>query len=106
KGARSFARLLVFFLSLLALAAPSFANDFSAGMPLTDALLALEKGGIKLVFSSQLVRPEMTVRSAPVSRDPRAILDEILAPNGLSVEEGPSGILVGISSPRSPGSSS
>ncbi len=105
KGVRSFARLPVFFLFLFALAAPSFANDFSAGTPLTDALLALEKGGLKLVFSSQVVRPEMTVRSAPLSRDPRAILDEILAPNGLSVEEGPSGILVVISSPQSPGSS-
>jgi outer membrane receptor for ferrienterochelin and colicin len=106
KGVRSFARLSVFSLFLFALAAPSFANDFSAGTPLTDALRALENGGLKLVFSSQLVRPEMTVRSAPVSRAPRAILDEILAPNGLSVEEGPSGILVVISSPQSPGSSS
>lgn len=106
EGVRSFARLPVFFFFLFALAAPSFANDFSAGTPLTDALLALEKGGLRLVFSSQVVRPEMTVRSAPLSANPRAILDEILAPNGLSVEEGPSGILVVISSPRSPGSSS
>ena len=63
-------------------------------MPLTDALLVLQKRGLNLVFSSRVVRPEMTVQSTPRSRDPRAILDEVLAPHGLAVEEGPGGILI------------
>jgi outer membrane receptor protein involved in Fe transport len=73
------------------------AKGFSVGMPLTDALLALEKRGLKLVFSSAVVRPDMTVRSEPTSRDLRSILDELLAPHGLAVEEGPGGSLVVIS---------
>ncbi len=106
KGGRSFAALSVLLCLLLA-AAPVLAQDFRAGMPLTDALLLLEKRGLKLVFSSQVVRPGMTVRSAPVSADPRSMLDEVLAPHGLSVEEGPAGILIVVSkrpapSPASP----
>jgi len=109
QGGRSFARypvVLCLFASV-ALSAPAVAQraetetvstpDFSVGTPLTDALLALEKRGLKLVFSSRVVRSDMTVRFAPRSRDPRSILDEILAPHGLAVEEGPGGILIVIS---------
>jgi hypothetical protein len=71
---------------------------------LTDALLALEKRGLKLVFSSRVVRPEMTVRSVPASRDLRSMLDELLAPHGLAVEEGPGGILIVTPSVRRPAS--
>ena len=103
RGGRSFAGLaVVFCLWLLVLPSePGLgqASDFSVGTPLTDALLALEKRGLKLVFSSRVVRPEMTVRSAPVSRDPRAVLDELLAPHGLAVEQGPGGILIVTSGP-------
>ena len=106
KGGRSFAGLAVVFCLVLSIL-PSEpvlgqASDFSVGTPLTNALLALERRGLKLVFSSRVVRPEMTVRSAPVSREPRSILDELLAPHGLSVEEGPAGILIVISSPQRP----
>jgi TonB dependent receptor/Carboxypeptidase regulatory-like domain/TonB-dependent Receptor Plug Domain len=73
------------------------AKDFRAGMPLTEALLELQARGMKLVFSSAVVRAEMTVRSKPASQDPRSILDELLAPHGLGVQEGPGGILVVIS---------
>jgi hypothetical protein len=103
KGGRSFATLSLL-LCLLVAAAPALGQDFRVGMPLTDALLALEKRGLKLVFSSRVVRPEMTVRSAPVSRDARTILDELLAPHGLAVEEGPGGILIVISSEQRPAS--
>lgn len=49
---------------------------------------------MKLVFSSRIVRPDMKLASAPVSSDPRAIVDEVLAPHGLAVEEAPGGSLV------------
>jgi TonB-dependent receptor-like protein/carboxypeptidase family protein len=100
KGGRSFARLSIVFCLLLAISVRVPAEDLSAGMPLTDALLALEKHGLKLVFSSRVVRPDMTVQAAPRSRDPRAMLDEVLAPHGLAVEEGPGGILVVTTSGR------
>ena len=73
------------------------AKDFRAGMPLTEALLELQARGLKLVFSSAVVRAEMTVRSKPTSPDPRSILDELLAPHGLAVQEAPGGVLVVIS---------
>jgi hypothetical protein len=73
---------------------PGAAPEIAAGMPLTEALLALEAEGIELVFSSRLVRPEMRVVAAPVSGDPRAVLDELLAPHGLAVAESPGGGLV------------
>jgi hypothetical protein len=53
------------------------------GWSLTDALLALESAGLRVVFSSQLVRPEMRVEQEPRAGAPREILDEILAPHGL-----------------------
>lgn len=80
--------------------APREAKDFTVGMPLTEALLELQARGLKLVFSSQVVRPEMTVRSKPAGTDLRSILDELLAPHGLAAEEASGGSLVVISRGR------
>lgn len=55
------------------------------GLSLTHALLALESAGLRVVFSSQLVRPEMRVEQEPRRGSPREILAEILAPHGLRV---------------------
>ena len=77
----------------LALAAPAVAADYQ-GRPLSEALLSLQRQGLTIVFTSELVRPEMKVAAEPASREPRRILDEILAPHGLAVEEGPGGVLV------------
>ncbi len=63
-------------------------------MPLTDALLVLQERGMKLVFSTRVVRPEMRLVAAPVFSDPRALVEEILAPHGLAVEDAPGGSLV------------
>ncbi len=75
-------------------------------MPLTEALLVLQQRGMKLVFSSRIVRPEMRLGSTPVSSESRAILDEVLAPHGLEVEEAPGGSLVVVPArgPRPPAS--
>ncbi len=64
------------------------------GRPLTEVLLALQEQGLTIVFTSQLVRPEMKVAAEPTAREPRRILDEILGPHGLAVEEGPGAVLV------------
>lgn len=73
------------------------ARNISPGMPLTEALLELEKQGLKLVFSSRVVLPEMKVLALPLSKDLRGILDELLTPHRLGVEEGIGGSLVVVS---------
>ena len=92
---RSFAAT-VLVSALAAAAVPPIAGaaEISAGMSLANALGELERRGLNVVFSSAVVRSDMTVRSTPVSTDPRAILDEILAPNGLAVEEAAGGSLI------------
>src|SRR3990167_4634551 len=67
---------------------------FSVGAPLTAALLALQERGLKLVFSSRVVPPELQVLAAPVATELRSLLDELLAPHGLAVEEQEGGSLV------------
>ena len=67
---------------------------FHAGMPLTDALLELQARGLRLVFSSRVVGGDMRVQRAPGSRELRAMLEELLAPHGLTVEEESGGSLV------------
>ncbi|MBC8646014.1 MAG: TonB-dependent receptor, partial [Thermoanaerobaculia bacterium] len=63
-------------------------------MPLTDALLELQARGLRLVFSSHVVSADMRVQRAPGSRDLRGMLEELLAPHGLAVEEESGGSLV------------
>jgi hypothetical protein len=104
---RSFAAIVV--ISTLSMAAPLTGHpaQISAGMPLGDALGELQRNGLNVVFSSAVVRPGMTVRKAPISTDPRTMLDEILAPNGLAVEEAAGGsLIVVVSSAARPGGAS
>jgi outer membrane cobalamin receptor len=51
-----------------------------AGDRLESVLAALNAQGHRIVYSSALVRPEMTLRAAPTSNDLDALLREILAP--------------------------
>lgn len=109
-GARAWARLGTWASVALLLAGPLAEAARAAGPPadspaaqgrhsylgltLTEALLDLESRGLRIVFTSELVRPEMRVESEPASTDPRRILDEILAPHGLWAEDGPGGTVV------------
>ena len=65
-----------------------------AGRPLAEVLRDLGALGLTVLFTDEVVKPEMSVREEPVSRDPRRALDEILAPHGLIAREGPGGVLV------------
>jgi outer membrane receptor protein involved in Fe transport len=100
RGGRSFAVVII--VCLLAGERMALAAEIGQGMPLTDALLELQARGLKLVFSSRVVLPEMRVAAAPVATDLRSILDEILAPHGLTVEEQQAGSLVVVPSRRPP----
>ena len=80
---------------LLGLPAPCPAEDELpfAGRTLEDALDTLKQRGLKLVYTSFVVRPDMRVRWEPKASEPREILDQLLAPHGLTAREGPGGVL-------------
>ena len=61
------------------------------GRPLAEALQALQERGVKVIFSSDLVRPDMKVVSQPTETAPHLILKELLAPHGLEAQIGPGG---------------
>lgn len=93
---------MVIIVGLLAGGRIALAAEIGRGMPLTDALLELQARGLTLVFSSRVVLPEMQVVAAPTATDLRSILDEILAPHGLTVEEQEGGSLVVVPGRRPP----
>lgn len=64
-----------------------------AGLSLSAALRALQAEGLRVVFTSTIVTPDLRVRSEPRSSAPRRQLDELLAPHGLRAREGPGGII-------------
>lgn len=97
EASKSFALTLLLLLSLTGTAAADW-----LGRPLAEALRELQSQGLRIVFTSQLVRPEMRVEAEPVSGDPRRILDEILAPHGLRAEERVGGTLVVVRAPEQP----
>lgn len=59
------------------------------GLPLTDAISLLQREGLPVIYSSALVKPEMRVEQEPRAAAARGKLEEILAPHGLRVVEGP-----------------
>lgn len=84
----------------LCAAAPAASADRPyAGRPLAEALLSLAGEGVPVVFTSELVRPEMVVEHEPSSGPPEAVLRELLAPHGLAVRPGPGGVLVVVADP-------
>jgi outer membrane receptor protein involved in Fe transport len=59
------------------------------GRRLADVLAELQRGGLKLVYSTAVVGEGLVVTVEPEATDPRAILDEILPPLGLEARRGP-----------------
>jgi len=70
-----------------------------AGRPLADVLRDLQTRGLKIVFSTELVRPDMRVAAEPRSATPRKILDEVLKLHDLEVRSGAGGSLLVVRSP-------
>jgi outer membrane receptor protein involved in Fe transport len=89
----------------LLLALPSVADERTpfVGQTLVEAIARLEAAGLPVLYSSDLVRPDMRVLSEPTTRWPREILDQILAPHGLAAQSGPAGTTLIVAAPR-PGS--
>jgi hypothetical protein len=69
------------------------APDSLIGRRLEDALRVLQTQGLRLVFSSELVTPDMRVRAEPRLRTAQERLTELLQPHGLVAESGPGGII-------------
>ena len=65
-----------------------------AGEPLEEALSDLQSKGLDIFYTSNLVKPEMRVGEEPTAGEPREILAQLLAPHGLTFEDGPGGRLV------------
>src|SRR5579872_1114923 len=65
-----------------------------AGKPLAQALQEIEAQGISIVWSEDLVRPDMKVREQPKSTRLAEIVNEILEPYGLTTRVGENGALV------------
>ena len=69
-------------------------TSLSAGTSLTDALRELQSRGLDLVFSNNVVASSMVVDTPPRATEPRQILEELLAPHGLTIREGVGGVLI------------
>ncbi len=67
---------------------------------LDEALVDLQQRGLKIIFSSQVVRPEMRVHTEPRITSLRRRLDEVLAPHGLIARDGPGGTVLVVKNPR------
>lgn len=59
------------------------------GRAVADVLHELQAAGARILFASALVPPELGVKAEPRAKDPRAIAEEILAPHGLALKDGP-----------------
>jgi outer membrane receptor protein involved in Fe transport len=81
-------------------AAQSVLAESLRDLSLEEALQRLEARGLSILYSSDLVRPSMRVREEPRATEPRAILEEILAPHGLTARAGPNGSLMLVRAPR------
>ena len=82
-------RTITIFLGVLLLA-PAMAGAVTQGQSLATALQELRVRGLRLIFSSVLVRPELTVTvdvsAIETSEAPEGLARRILAPHGLALE--------------------
>jgi hypothetical protein len=81
--------LLLCFANIAAAESPRF-----AGRGLDDALRLLQRQGLPIVFSSEIVTPDMRVAAEPHSTTPRQQLEELLAAHGLAATAGPGGTIL------------
>src|SRR3989442_5855439 len=65
-----------------------------AGRPLVGALEDLRTRGLNLIFSSDLVRPDMMVATEPPVAAPRQVLGQLLSAFGLEARDGPAGTIL------------
>jgi hypothetical protein len=88
-------------LSLLLMAAPVAASvaEAAAVQPykdrrVVDVLRDFQRQGVRIIFSTALVRPEMRVTAEPAGDNPQKVITAILAPHGLVPTVGLRGVLL------------
>lgn len=64
------------------------------GLPLAEALVDLQGRGLRIIYSSDLVRPDMRVVQEPTASWLHDVLQQLLSPHGLTVRVGPGGSLL------------
>ncbi len=64
------------------------------GQPLSEALATLQADGLRIFFTSKVVRPDMRVSREPRASETTAILQELLSEHGLVSQAGPGGRLM------------
>jgi hypothetical protein len=67
---------------------------------LADVLQDLQGRGLKIIFSSEVVRADMRVEAEPRAGSLRRILDDALAQHGLIARDGPGGTVLVVKNPR------
>jgi hypothetical protein len=85
--------LLIAALSLAAASTVAQESEQYRGRSLADALRMLQERGLRIVFTSAMVTPDLRVRVEPRGSTARHQLDELLAPHGLRAREGPGGTI-------------
>lgn len=85
------------------LSAATGTRRFPVGHPLADAIDDLRSQGLDVIYSSDLVRPDARVLAEPVAATPRGILEDLIAPHGLDLLEGPDGTLLVVKADGTPG---
>ncbi|MEA2326830.1 MAG: hypothetical protein QOE68_1789, partial [Thermoanaerobaculia bacterium] len=81
------------FMAVLCLIATTAAAELR-GRTLAEALRILEGRGLRIIYSTDVVRPEMIVGIEPHSTEPRQLLDELLREHHLHATNGPRGSIV------------
>jgi hypothetical protein len=91
-------------LAAAAAGAAAFAQPPLTGLTLEAAIEKLEDAGLRVFYSSDVVRPTMRVREQPAGADARDWLRALVAPHGLGVVRGPrdSMLIVKLAVPEPP----
>jgi CarboxypepD_reg-like domain len=71
----------------------ALAADQYKGRLLVDVLRALQASGLRIVYSSATVTPDLRVQIEPRGTTARQQLDEVLAQHGLTTHDGPGGTI-------------
>ncbi|HLU04915.1 MAG TPA: TonB-dependent receptor [Woeseiaceae bacterium] len=88
------ARLGVIAALLIACHGVSVAEQSWQGVQLEDYIDDLRSRGLRIIYSTDLVREDYRVQVEPDADDPEAALREVLAPYGLTLTTGPAGTLL------------